>query len=283
MGLAASPKLVPASNLKRAAGLSPAWPFGSVLLVTVSRYDTIGYQYSATRREDPQLRDRILRGLGDSRTVVNVGAGTGSYEPHDRHVIAVEPSDVMAAQRPAGLAPAIRGSASPLPLRDDSVDAAMAILTIHHWDDQLEPGVHELRRVARGPVIIVTFDPVVSGNMWLMRDYIPESAAVDQATFPTIDTLATWLGGTVEVEPILTTRDTPDWTAASFWAHPERVLNQAARNATSAFARLEPSLINRVVTNMERDLRDGTWDRRNGHLRGLSEYDAGMRLVVADA
>lgn len=246
-----------------------------------ARYDTIGCGYATTRREDPQLRDRIFAALGESRTVVNVGAGAGSYEPRDRHVIAIEPSDIMAAQRLPDRAPAIRASAAPLPLRDDSVDAAMAILTIHHWEDQLEEGVSELRRVARGPVAIVTYDASVSAKMWLLRDYLTEVAALDHATFPTMDRLATWLGGTVEVETILTPRDTPDWTLAAFWAHPERVLDETARNATSAFARMEPEVLSRVVADVDRDLRDGSWDQRNGDLRDLSVFDAGMRLLIA--
>jgi SAM-dependent methyltransferase len=249
--------------------------------VSPSRYDAIGRQYATTRREDPRLRDRIFSALAESRTVVNVGAGAGSYEPRDRRVIAIEPSEVMVAQRPAGLAPAIRGTAAPLPLRDDSVDAAMAILTIHHWDDQLEPGVRELRRVARGPVVIVTYDPTVSAKMWLMRDYLPEAAVLDHATFPTIDRLAAWLGRTVEVETILTPRDTPDWTLASFWAHPERILDESARKSTSAFARMKPAVVNRAVAEVDRDLRNGSWDQRNRHLRNLLEFDAGMRLLVA--
>jgi SAM-dependent methyltransferase len=246
-----------------------------------ARYDDIGCDYARTRREDPRLRDRVLSALGDSGTIVNVGAGTGSYEPPDRYVIAVEPSDVMVAQRPAELIPVVRGSAAPLMLRDKSVDAAMAILTVHHWDDQLEAGVRELRRVARGPVVILTVDTDVCSDMWLLRDYLPEAAALDRATFPAIAHLAEWLGGTVDVETILTARDTPDWTLASFWAHPERVLDETARNATSAFARMDPAVVKRVVAEVDRDLRNGTWDRRHGHLRNLDELDVGMRLVVA--
>src|SRR6185503_12124528 len=138
------------------------------------RYDRIGDGYARTRREDPRFAARIHAALGDVRTVVNVGAGTGSYEPRDRHVVAIEPSDVMAAQRPPDLAPAIRASAGALPLRDASVDAALAVLTIHHWDDELDAGLRELRRVARGPVVIVTFDAAVSSRMWLVADYLPE-------------------------------------------------------------------------------------------------------------
>jgi SAM-dependent methyltransferase len=249
--------------------------------VGTARYDVIGCDYATTRHEDPRLRDRILAALGKSETIANVGAGTGSYEPRDRYVIAVEPSDVMAAQRPAELAPAIRGSAAPLMLRDDSVDAAMAILTIHHWDNQLEAGVRELRRVARGPVVIVTVDADVCADMWLLRDYLPEVAALDRATFPATAHLAEWLGGRVEVETILTARDTPDWTLASFWAHPERVLDETARNATSGFSRMEPAVVERVATAVEQDLRSGTWDERYGHLRDLDELDVGMRLLVA--
>ncbi len=245
------------------------------------RYDAIGHGYSSTRREDPELRDRIHAALGDSRTVVNVGAGTGSYEPSDRHVVAIEPSDVMARQRPAGRVPALRGTAAPLPLRDHSVDAAMAVLTIHHWDDQRESGVRELRRVARGPVVIVTYDADVCSEMWLNRDYLPEAAALDQATFPPIDELIGWLGGHVRVEPIMNSRNTPDWTLGSFWAHPERVLDAEARRATSAFARMDAVVLDRVVAEIARDIDNGVWDSRNGHLRALPEYDVGMRLLIA--
>jgi SAM-dependent methyltransferase len=249
--------------------------------MSTPRYDGIGLGYATTRREDPRLRDRILRALGASRTVVNVGAGAGSYEPTDRYVLAVEPSDVMAGQRPADLAPALRGSAAPLPLRDRSVDAAMAVLTVHHWDDELEAGVRELRRVARGPVVIVTYDVEVCAAMWLYRDHLPEAAALDRASFPPVDRLVSWLGGQVELEVVPTHRDTPDWTLASFWAHPERVLDERARAATSAFARLDPVVVGRAVDEVARDLRDGTWDRRNRALRDLEELDVGMRLLVA--
>src|SRR4051795_5239893 len=139
---------------------------------------------------------------------VNVGAGAGSYEPRDRHVVAVEPSDVMAAQRPPGLAPALRATAGALPLRDGAVDAAMAILTLHHWDAERERGVRELRRVARGPVVLLTYDPEVSARMWLVADYLVEVAALDREIFPTMAQLAGWLGGAVEVQAVPIARDT---------------------------------------------------------------------------
>jgi SAM-dependent methyltransferase len=245
------------------------------------RYDRIGLEYAQTRREDPRLAHRIHTALGDARTVVNVGAGTGSYEPRDRHVIAIEPSDVMAAQRPPELAPAIRASAGALPLRDQSVDAAMAILTMHHWDHAQHDGVGELRRVARGPVVILTFDAHVSGRMWLMADYLPEVARLDEQIFPEPEVIARWLGGTTRVHTVPISRDTPDWTLGSFWAHPERVLDRQAREATSGFARMDPRIVRRVVDSVAADLASGDWDRRHGRLRELPAYDAGLRLIVS--
>jgi hypothetical protein len=157
----------------------------------------------------------------------------------------------------------------------------MAILTIHRWDEDQELGVREMRRVARGPVVILTFDPEVSARMWLMAGYLPEVAELDRRIFPTPDMLARWLGADVSVREVPIPRDTPDWTLGSFWAHPERVLDAQARNSTSGFARMPPSVVDRVVGAVERDLQDGTWDERHGHLRQLDEYDAGMRLLVS--
>jgi len=245
-----------------------------------ARYDTIGAGYARLRREDPGFRARIHAALGDAKTVVNVGAGAGSYEPRDRHVIAIEPSDVMAAQRGPELAPALRASAGALPLRGSSVDAAMAIVSLHHWDGERERGVRELRRVARGSVVILTYDAEVSGRMWLVTDYLPEVAEMDRRIFPAPDEIARWLGGDARVETIPIPRDTPDWMLGSFWAHPERVLDPAARAATSGFARMDPAVVERVATAVGADLADGSWDARHGALRELGEYDAGLRLVV---
>jgi SAM-dependent methyltransferase len=245
------------------------------------RYETIGRSYAATRREDPGIARRIHEALGDARSVVNVGAGTGSYEPEDRYVIAVEPSDVMAEQRPASRVPAIRASAGELPLRDRSIDAALAVLTLHHWDDAQERGVRELRRVARDRVVILTYDASVSGRMWLMADYLPEVAALDERIFPSPDALTGWLGGAVEVQTLPISRDTSDWMLGSFWAHPERVLDERARANTSGFARMPDDVVQRVVSSLRRDLEDGSWDARHGELRTLDEHDVGLRLIVA--
>ena len=187
----------------------------------------------------------------------------------------------MAAQRPPTIPPALRASAADLPLRDNSVDAAMAVLTIHHWDDELERGIQEMRRVARDTVVILTYDPLVSGEMWLMADYLPEVAELDRRIFPSPQLLVSRLGGRTHIEVVPISRDTPDWMLGSFWAHPERVLDEQARNATSGFARMDASVVQRVVRDVRRDLDSGLWDERHGHLRKLDAFDAGLRLVVS--
>jgi SAM-dependent methyltransferase len=245
------------------------------------RYDQIGDGYARTRREDPRIARVIEAALGDARTVVSVGAGAGSYEPRDRHVIAIEPSDVMAAQRRPDLVPAIRAGAGELPLRDRSVDAAMAVLTVHHWDADQGRGVRELRRVARETVVILTYDPVVSGQMWLMNEYLPEVADLDRRMFPCPQRIAVWLGGSVEIATVLLPRDCRDWMPGSFWSAPERVLDPSARSATSGFARMPPEVIARVSAAVRRDLASGAWDRRHGHLRTLDQFDVGLRLITA--
>jgi SAM-dependent methyltransferase len=245
-----------------------------------ARYDSIGHGYANLRREESRFASLILNALGQARSVVNVGAGAGSYEPRDRRVLAVEPSGVMAAQRPPGSSPVVRGDAQRLPLRDASVDAAMSILSLHHWGPHQEDGVRELRRVARGPIVLLTCDPEVSSRMWLMKDYLPEVAELDRATFPGVQSLTTWLGGQTRIDVVAIPRDTSDWMLMSFWAHPERVLDAAARRATSGFARMPQHVVERAVRSVERDLGNGVWEGRYGHLRRLPEYDAGLRLVV---
>jgi SAM-dependent methyltransferase len=249
--------------------------------MSTAHYDRIGQGYTRTRKEEPRFRELVAAALGDARTVVNVGAGAGAYEPRDRYVVPIEPSDVMAAQRPRDLAPAIRAFADALPLRDGAVDAAMSVLSLHHWDEGRERGVREMRRVATGPVVILTCDPAVSGAMWLMADYLTEVGELDRTIFPSMAQLAAWLGGVTRVEPVPIPRDSRDWMLMSFWAHPERVLDASARDATSGFARMSPAVVERVVAAVKRDLDDGTWDLRYGHLRTLAEYDAGLRLVVS--
>ena len=243
-------------------------------------YDTIGHGYAARRQEDPDLVARILAALGPARSVVNVGAGAGSYEPHDRPVIAVEPSAVMVAQRPPER-PAVRGKADALPLHDASVDAAMTVISLHHWHPEQQRGVAELCRVARDTVVIVTIDPVVSGQMWLMADYLPEVRDLDHEIFTPPERIAGWLDRPCEIDVVPVSRHTPDHTLMSFWAHPERVLEADARAATSGFARQAPEVVERVVAAVRADLASGAWDARHGHLRELEHFDAGLRVIRA--
>ena len=227
------------------------------------------------------LRARIHSALRESRSVVNVGAGTGSYEPLDRYVIAIEPSDVMASQRPEHAPPALRAFAHALPLRDHAVDAALAVMTVHHWDEQQERGVRELRRVARGPVVIVTIDPRVCSAMWLLADYLPEAAELIRSIYPAPEQLCAWLGGTSRVEPVLVSHDTPDWSILSYWAHPERFLDADARSSTSSIARMPAHVLQRAVEALRADLDSGAWDRKHGHLRARQAHDPGWRVIVA--
>jgi SAM-dependent methyltransferase len=242
------------------------------------RYDTIGRGYAHRRREDPRIAQAIRRALGPARSVVNVGAGAGNYEPHDLRVIAVEPSQVMIDQRPLGRS-ALLGRAEALPLADSSVDAAMTVLSLHHWSDR-GAGLRELQRVARQRIVIVTIDPVVSNRTWLMDHYLADYKDVDLRILPPPAELAQQLGGHVETLPI--PADCTDGFTLSFWAHPERVLDPDARAATSGLALMPTDTIDRLVDQLSHDLRSGEWDRRWGHLRSLHEFDAGLRLVVAD-
>jgi SAM-dependent methyltransferase len=241
-------------------------------------YDTLGRTYTATRGEDPRIAAQLHAALGDARTVVNVGAGTGSYEPRDRWVLAVEPSPVMIAQRPPDAAPCIAAYAEDLPLADDTVDAALATLTLHHWTSWRE-GVAEMLRVARARVVIWTFEPDMLDSLWIAADYLPEALELERGRVPSTAELVEALGGGARVEPILVPRDCRDGFAAAYYARPERYLDPVVRAGISAFARLDdpPGL-----RRLEDDLRAGTWDARYGHLREVEALDAGYRLVVAE-
>lgn len=244
-------------------------------------YNQIGSGYALTRREDPSLYGNILNSLGTCDTIVNIGAGTGSYEPRDRHVIAIEPSDVMIRQRPPGSAIAIKATADLLPFPDKSFDAAMTVISIHHWHPDQQKGIEEMRRVARQKLVIVTIDPSVCGRMWLLADYLPEVAEMDRQILPLPEIICDWIGATAKIETCPVKKDTPDWTLMSFWAHPERVLDPCARAATSGFSRQPKDVVTRVVADVERDLNNGDWDRKYGHLRDLPEFDAGLRVITA--
>jgi SAM-dependent methyltransferase len=219
--------------------------------------------------------------LRGARTVVNVGAGTGSYEPRDRYVLAMEPSAAMRAARPPESPPAIDAVAEALPLDDDAVDAATAFLTLHHWEDPIR-GLRELRRVARRAAIVLTFDVERLATYWLIADYLPEVDVDNRRRFPSIETVCEALGGaSVEVVPI--PHDCSDGFLEAYFARPEELLDLRVRAAQSGWRRLPRSVAERAVTRLERDLRTGRWDERHGALRRLESYDGGLRLLTAPA
>jgi SAM-dependent methyltransferase len=242
-------------------------------------YDRIGRGYAKTRQADARIANRIEAALGDAESVVNVGAGTGSYEPVDRDVIAVEPSREMIAQRRPDAARAISAPAEGLPLPDDVADAAMTILSVHHWDDP-ERGIREMRRVARQRIIMLTYDPDCVLRWWL-SDYASQIAADDAERFPSLDALLDWLGGGV-VETVEVPSDCSDLFLGALWARPELILVDEIRASTSGFARMNAGQEREAVAKLEADLESGAWDERYGHLRAMGKLDVGLRLVVCE-
>lgn len=242
--------------------------------------DYTGVSYTAVRRPDPRIEAYVHAALGDARTVVNVGAGAGSYEPAPPvHVVAVEPSAAMRAQRPPHRVPGVRGVAEALPLDDGAVDAAMATITVHQWDD-LAGGLREMRRVARDRVVVLTFDPQALYRFWLGA-YLPEIIEVERRRYPTLATLADLLGGRVEVTPVPVPRDCVDGFGEAFYARPEAFLDPEVRRAQSAWSFLDPEVERRGVAALAEDLRSGAWDERYGALRDQPELDGSLRLVVS--
>lgn len=242
------------------------------------RYDSIGGTYAQTRRTEPRIAAQILDALGDAATVVNVGAGTGSYEPDDRRVVAVEPSLTMIEQRPAGSAPVVQGVAERLPFAERSFDAAMATLTLHHWSD-LAAGLGELRRVADRQVIFA-FDVAATSTYWLVDDYFPEHRALEtEWNAPTADDIGRHLDvQRVEVVPV--PGDCVDGFGGAFWRRPEAHLDPAVRAGMSWLAQLDPATVERNVARLAAELEDGRWDDKYGHLRDLDALDLGYRLIV---
>jgi SAM-dependent methyltransferase len=243
-------------------------------------YEQRGRTYARHRRPDPRIAKRIHAALGDAHTVLNVGAGTGSYEPTDRWVLAVEPSATMRAQRPADAPPAISARAEALPFDDDAVDAAMACVTIHHWEPP-HAGLSELRRVARGPVVVFTFD-LDELPAWQL-DFLAEGVAIERPRFPAIEAVAAALGGRTRVERIATPGDCIDGFFEAFWRRPEALLDPAVRSGQSMWALLEPGVEERIVARLSAALQSGAWDAEHGHLRDLDSYDGALRLVISEA
>lgn len=239
------------------------------------KYDTIGRGYTGPRQPDPRIAAVIAAALGYAHRIVNVGAGSGSYEPAGRDLVAVEPSAEMIRQRPPHAYPAVQAGAEALPFADNSFDAAMAVLTVHHWADQAR-GLREMRRVARGALVLVTFDPAHRGN-WL-DDYIPGLRKLDEGQMPPMDFYARWLGE-VAISPLLVPHDCRDGFLYAYWRRPECYLDPARRAAISSFHALGGCAQELGV--LARDLESGEWDAKYGALRSRDEMDLGYRLVVS--
>jgi SAM-dependent methyltransferase len=241
-------------------------------------YDAIGATYPVTRRTEPRIAARIWAALGDAQTVLNVGAGTGSYEPPDRHVLAVEPSTLMRSQRLPDAAPCLAGSAERLPFEDQAFDAAMAVSTIHHWDDPVA-GLREMRRVARR-LVVFTFDTSDSNLFWLTRDYLPEFAALRACrVLASLPELAAAIGAGTEPVPI--PWDCADGFFEAYWRRPAAYLEEHVRRGISVWATVGPDAEDRAVHALRDDLASGRWAERNRELLDLDSADLGARLLIA--
>jgi SAM-dependent methyltransferase len=242
-------------------------------------YDAHGRSYASVRRPDPRIEAMVHAALGPARSVLNVGAGAGSYEPEDRIVLAVEPSAVMRSQRPRNRVPAIDAVAERLPFDDDAFDAVMAMVTVHQWPDVVA-GLREVRRVARGPVVVLTFDPDELERLWLAA-YAPELYAVERRRFPSLAAIGCALGGRAETAVVPIPFDCTDGFAEAFYGRPERFLDPAVRAAQSGWGFVDDAEEARAVASLESDLASGRWDDRFGHLRRQPEFEGSLRLVVS--
>lgn len=242
-------------------------------------YGEIGGSYGRFRQPEPLIAALILEALGDASTVLNVGAGAGSYEPADREVTAVEPSASMRAQRPAHLSAAIDAVAEDLPFASGSFDASMATVTVHQWSD-LEKGLAEMRRVTRGPVVLLVCDPASMQDYWL-NDYIPEVRAIEESRFPAVDRIAAALGGQVEVKPVPIPLYCRDGFNEAYYGRPEALLDAQARLACSSWSLIPGAAVDRFVEHLSRDLASGRWDEKYGHLRAQPFFEGPLRLIVA--
>lgn len=242
-------------------------------------YDRIGTGYSLGRRPDPRWVAAIHTALGAARTVADVGAGTGSYEPDDREVLAVEPSGEMIRQRPHGGSPVVRAVAEALPLRDDAVDAALAVLTVHHWTDW-RAGLTELRRIAPRRVVLA-YDTRRHAEFWFVRDYVPEIADLELSR-PSAADIASELGAG-SVIPLPLPWDFTDGVFPAYWRRPAAYLDPRVRRSCSALAQTDPAAVERGIARLRRDLDTGRWRDDNRDLIALDEWDAGFRLIVSDS
>lgn len=238
-------------------------------------YDRIGINYAELRKPDPRIAKTIEQALGPARLILNVGAGTGSYEPADRQLTAVEPSLEMIRQRSPSAAKAIQAYADDLPFADGSFEVSMAILTLHHWPDKAA-GLREMRRVTRGPIVLLTFDP--QHRPWL-TDYLPQLAALDEAQAPQMSDYERWLGH-VRISPLLVPHDCTDGFLYAYWRRPSAYLDARIRSGSSSFWAIRDAA-EAGLSKLARDLDTGEWQRRYAELLALDAYDAGYRLVVS--
>jgi SAM-dependent methyltransferase len=242
-------------------------------------YDKIGVTYTATRRADRRIGAQITAALGECRSVINIGAGGGAYEP-PQTVLAVEPSPVMISQRPPGSARAVQARAEALPVADHAADAVMALLTVHHWDG-LEAGAAELRRIARRRIVVLTWDPQVTRQFWPLSEYLPQAAAFDDTRAVPLDRLAGLLGG-ARIEPVLVPHDCTDGFAAAYWRRPRAYLDPAVRAGISMLAQTGDDVLRPGLGQLSADLDSGRWHERHNELLLLEQFDAGYRLLIAD-
>lgn len=238
-------------------------------------YDTIGVGYVKRRKPDARVAQAIYNALGNAKSVLNVGAGGGSYEPADRWVTALEPSAEMIRQRPRGSAHVCQGVAENIPFPDRQFDAVMAVLTVHHWQD-VETGLSEMLRVTRDRLAILTFDPE-SHYFWL-ADYIPEIIDLDQPVMPKMTIFERVLGQT-SVSCVPVHHDCTDGFLGAYWRRPHAYLDPDVRAAISTFAKLGD--ISFALKKLKDDLNTGAWEERYGHLLHKESLDVGYRLIVA--
>ncbi len=243
-------------------------------------YDEIGGAYGRFRQPDPIIAAQIIEALGDAETVLNVGAGTGSYEPTGRKVTAVEPSASMRAYRPASLAIAIDAVAEDLPFDDASFDASMATMTIHQWAN-LEKGLGEMRRVTTGTVVLLVCDPVPMKAYWL-NDYIPEVRALEASRFPRIERIEAALGSRVWVKSVPVPLHCRDGFNEAYYGRPEAILDPQARRACSSWSFVPVRAVDRFVKHLSSDLASECWNESYGHLRVQPFFDGSLRLVIDD-
>jgi SAM-dependent methyltransferase len=244
-------------------------------MVVSSKYDSIGINYAQLRQPDPRIAAAIHAALGEAATVLNVGAGTGSYEPVDRQVTAVEPSREMIRQRRASAVRVIQASAQDLPFDDDAFDASMAVLTIHHWPDK-QAGLREMRRVTRGRIVLLTFDP--SHRPWL-TDYLPQLIELDEVHMPVMSDYQRWLGA-VDVIPVPIPHDCTDGFLYAYWRRPQAYLDARIRSGSSSFWAMGDAA-EAGLQKLKHDLDTGEWAQRYRELLDREAYDAGYRLVVS--